>query len=73
MYLNYYGLQEEPFGVTPDPRFLYLTPSFREAQSALENDIRGGRGFSALVAPPGMGKTTLLFHFRGKHQEVRAD
>lgn len=70
MYLNYYGLQEEPFGVTPDPRFLYLTPSFREAQSALENDIRGGRGFSALVAPPGMGKTTLLFHLLERYAEV---
>jgi TonB family protein len=62
MFLKFYGLREEPFGVTPDPRFLYLTPSHREAQATLEYGIRTGRGFAALVARPGMGKTTLLFH-----------
>ena len=31
MYLEFYGLKEEPFGVTPDPRFLYLSPGHREA------------------------------------------
>lgn len=62
MFLKFYGLREEPFGVTPDPRFLYLTPSHREAQATLEYGIRTGRGFAALVARPGVGKTTLLFH-----------
>ncbi len=62
MYLRFYGLREEPFGVTPDPRFLYASPTYQEAQATLEYGIRSGRGFTALIAKPGMGKTTLLFH-----------
>ena len=69
MFLNYYGLREEPFGVTPDPRFLYLTPSHREAQATLDYGIQSGRGFAALVARPGMGKTTLLFHLLQRYSE----
>ncbi len=70
MFLNYYGLREEPFGVTPDPRFLYLTPSHREAQATLDYGIKSGRGFAALVARPGMGKTTLLFHLLQRYAET---
>src|SRR6185437_14629111 len=62
MYLKFYGLREEPFGATPDPRFLYASPTYQEAQATLEYGIRSGRGFTALIARPGMGKTTLLFH-----------
>jgi len=62
MFLNYYGLREQPFGVTPDPRFLYLTPAHREALASLFYGIDEGRGFMALIAKPGMGKTTLLVH-----------
>ena len=31
MFLDFYALKEQPFGVTPDPRFLYLSPAHREA------------------------------------------
>jgi len=61
MLLEHYGLREQPFGVTPNPRFLYLTPSHREALASLVYGIDSGRGFLALIAAPGMGKTTLLF------------
>lgn len=61
MVLDYYGLREQPFGVTPNPRYLYLSPSHREALASLVYGIESGRGFLALIAPPGMGKTTLLF------------
>jgi general secretion pathway protein A len=61
MYLEYYGLREEPFGVTPDPRYLYLSPTHREALASLYYGIQASRGFLSLVARPGMGKTTLLF------------
>ena len=61
MFLRFYGLKEQPFGVTPDPRFLYLSPSHREALASLYCSIENNRGFSAMVAPPGMGKTSLLF------------
>jgi len=69
MFLEFYGLREQPFGVTPDPRFLYLSPAHREALASLYYGIESGRGFLALIAKPGMGKTTLLFQllekFRG--------
>ena len=66
MFLNHYGLREQPFGVTPDPRFLDFSSSHREALAALQYGIQSERGFLALIAKPGMGKTTLLFHFLEK-------
>jgi general secretion pathway protein A len=60
MLSDFYGLREEPFGVTPDSRFLYLGPSHREAMASLRYGVEAGRGFVALIAKPGMGKTTLL-------------
>ncbi|HMD51009.1 MAG TPA: AAA family ATPase, partial [Bryobacteraceae bacterium] len=64
--MEYYGFREQPFGVTPDPRFLYLSPAHREALASLYYGIESGRGFLALIAKPGMGKTTLLFHLLEK-------
>jgi general secretion pathway protein A len=66
MFLDFYGLREQPFGVTPDPRFLYMTRSHREALASLVYSIETKRGFSALVAEPGMGKTSLLFYLLEK-------
>lgn len=68
MFLEFYGLREQPFGVTADPRFLYLSAGHREALASLVYGIEAGLGFSTLIAEPGMGKTTLLnrmlSHFR---------
>ena len=61
MFLEFYKLREQPFGVTPDPRFLYFGSTHREALASLLYAIENKRGFSALVAEPGMGKTSLLF------------
>ena len=70
--LEYFGLRDQPFGVTPDPRFLYFSPSHREAFASLIYAIETKRGFSALIAEPGMGKTSLLFHLLGKiHPSAR--
>lgn len=63
MFLDFYGLGEQPFGVTPDPRYLYLGASHREALASLFYGIKMGRGILALVAQPGMGKTSILFRF----------
>jgi general secretion pathway protein A len=68
MVLNFYKLAEQPFGVTPDPRYLYLSPTHREALASALYGITVGRGFTALIAKPGMGKTTLLFHLLQKLQ-----
>jgi len=68
MFLDHFGLREQPFGVTPDSHFLYFSPSHLEAAASLFYGIQCRRGFMALIAKPGMGKTTLLFdlleHFR---------
>ena len=66
--LEYFGLREQPFGVTPDPRYLYFSPSHAEAFASLIYAIEAKRGFSALIAEPGMGKTSLLFHLLDKIQ-----
>jgi general secretion pathway protein A len=63
MFLEYYNLVEQPFGVTPDSRFLYLGPKHREALASLVYGTESNRGFLALIAKPGMGKTSLLYHY----------
>jgi general secretion pathway protein A len=60
MYLEFYGLAEIPFATTPDPRFLFLTPSHREALAQLIYGVREGTGFTVLTGEIGTGKTTLL-------------
>lgn len=62
MFLEYFRLREQPFGVTPDPRFLFPCPGHREALASLIYGIETDLGFGTLIAQPGMGKTTLLFH-----------
>lgn len=59
--LDYYKLEELPFGVTPDSRYLFLTPTYKEALTSVVYGIEAGCGFVALIATPGLGKTTLLF------------
>lgn len=63
MFLEHYGLIEQPFGVTPDPRFLHLGAKHREAVASLLYGTESNRGFLALIAQPGMGKTSLLFQY----------
>src|SRR5450755_890863 len=62
-FLDYYALNEQPFVVTPDPRFLYLGPKHQQALTALTYGTELNRGFLTLIAQPGMGKTSLLFQF----------
>lgn len=61
MLLRHFNLREQPFGVTPDPSYLFETLTHREALAGLLYGIQSGLGFIALTAKPGMGKTTLLF------------
>ena len=62
MYEAFYGLREQPFRVTPDPRFLYRNPAIDEAVAALTYGINQRKGFLSLVGEVGTGKTTLLRH-----------
>ena len=63
LFLDYFGLNEQPFGVTPDLRFLYLGAKHRQALDTLNYGTESGRGFLTLIARPGMGKTSLLFQY----------
>ncbi len=62
-FLEFFGLIEQPFGVTPDPRFLYLGAKHRQALDTLNYGTELNRGFLTLIARPGMGKTSLLFQY----------
>lgn len=63
MILDYYKLAESPFGDTPNPRFLYLGAQHREALASLLMGTESNRGFLAVIARPGMGKTSLLYQY----------
>jgi general secretion pathway protein A len=60
MYLNFYGLRDKPFNLTPDPKFLYLPPGHREALAQLLYGVQESKGFMVLTGEVGTGKTTLL-------------
>jgi type II secretory pathway predicted ATPase ExeA len=60
MYNDYFGFREQPFSVTPDPRFFYTNPHYQEAYANLVYAIRERRGFVVLTGEIGTGKTTLL-------------
>ncbi len=70
MFLDFYKMKEQPFGVTPDPRFLYLGYSHREALASLYYGIESNRAFVALIAQPGLGKTTLTFQLLENLQQA---
>jgi general secretion pathway protein A len=59
MYQSFYGFAEMPFNITPDPKFLYLSPSHLEALQHLKYGIQERKGFIVLVGEVGCGKTTL--------------
>ncbi len=60
MYLNFYNLKKQPFHITPDPEFLYLSPSHKEALAAIIYGIEEKKGFVAIIGAVGAGKTTIL-------------
>lgn len=60
MYKEFYGLKELPFALTPDPRFIYFTPSHTEAMSNLHYGIESGKGLIVVTGEVGTGKTTIL-------------
>jgi general secretion pathway protein A len=60
MYNEFFGLQKDPFNLTPDPEFLYMTAQHREALAGLTYAILARKGFVVLTGNAGTGKTTLL-------------
>ena len=60
MYKKFFGLRENPFNVSPDPRYLFVTPHTEEALSCLTHGIQRRKGFVLLTGEVGTGKTTLI-------------
>jgi len=60
MYEQFYGLKELPFALTPDPRYIYFTPSHTEVMANLHYGIESGKGLIVVTGEVGTGKTTML-------------
>ncbi|HSI09299.1 MAG: ExeA family protein [Rariglobus sp.] len=73
MYQSYYGLNEMPFNITPDPKFLYLSPTHQEALQNLKYGVHERKGFIVLIGEVGCGKTTLCRRFLNELDPARFD
>ena len=63
MYERFFGFEEAPFRLTPDPRYLFLSAKHKEALGHLVYGLEEGAGFVAITGEVGAGKTTLLRSF----------
>ena len=57
---SYFGFQQPPFGVTPDPRFFYMNTAYRDALAEVAHGITAKKGLMLLTGEVGTGKTILL-------------
>lgn len=71
MYVNFYNMKKAPFNITPDPEFLYLSPSHKEALGAIIYGITKRKGFVAVFGEVGTGKTTVVRSYLAKSDKTR--
>ncbi len=71
MYLDFYHLNREPFRITPDPEFLYLSPGHKEALAAIAYGVEQRKGIIAVTGEVGTGKTTILRYYLDKADPER--
>jgi general secretion pathway protein A len=69
MYVQFYHLKREPFHVTPDPAFLYLSPTHKEALASITYGVNAGKGFIVITGEVGVGKTTILRAYLERYHE----
>lgn len=60
MYKEFFGLEDTPFTLTPDPRFIVFTPSYNEVLASLYYGLENAKGLIVLTGEVGTGKTTAL-------------
>jgi general secretion pathway protein A len=66
MYLNFYGLDKQPFSISPDPAFIWFSSRHQEAFNALKYGIEEDKGFVVLTGDVGTGKTLLIKNLEKK-------
>ncbi len=73
MYQSFYGLRKDPFNITPDPAFLFLSPSHKEALGSVIYGVERRQGFIAITGEVGLGKTTILRAYLEKvnHEKIK--
>ncbi len=59
-FLDFFGLKEEPFRLTPDPAFFFPSSSHNEGLLLMDYSIDQKEGFLLIIGDPGTGKTTML-------------
>jgi general secretion pathway protein A len=60
MYHTFYHLKRQPFHITPDPDFLFLSPSHKQALGSIIYGVKNRKGFILITGEVGVGKTTIL-------------
>ncbi|GFO55350.1 hypothetical protein GMSM_23570 [Geomonas sp. Red276] len=71
MYLNFFNLNKEPFQITPDPSFLFLSPGHKEALASIIYGVEKKKGFVLIVGAVGVGKTTILRAYLEKAEKEK--
>jgi general secretion pathway protein A len=71
VYLPFYKLQHPPFHTTPDPDFLYLSPSHKQALGSIIYGIQERKGFIAVTGEVGLGKTTILRSYLSQFDDAQ--
>src|SRR5262245_66304946 len=66
MYAQFYGFNESPFALTPDPRYLFLSEAHKEALASAVYGVQERKGFVLILGEVGTGKTTLIRHLLGR-------
>lgn len=72
MYLKFFGLNEKPFSLTPNSKFLFLTKQYQAALDTMNYSVKERLGFSVLSGEVGMGKTTIAREFLNRMDESTA-
>ena len=70
VYQDFFGFSEKPFDLTPDPKYLYLSPKHKEVLAHLVYGLQENNGFLKIVGEVGTGKTMICRSFL---RELRAD
>ncbi len=67
---EFHKLRKQPFGVRPEPRFLYLSQTYRDAINSIPGGVSSRQGFTVLIADHRFGKTTPPFEFHSSADDV---